>query len=66
MWLNAFFASPLMIRKNWGAGKVGRCQMTTLSENELQASRREAWEDTIFELAVLAVLIAMVWVILSL
>ena len=28
--------------------------MTTLSENELQASRREAWEDTIFELAVMA------------
>ena len=27
---------------------------------------REAWKDTIFELAVLAVLIAMVWVILSL
>ena len=40
--------------------------MTTLSENELQASRREAWEDTIFELAVLAVLIAMVWVVLRL
>ena len=40
--------------------------MTTLSENELQAGRREAWEDTILELAVLAVLIAMVWVVLSL
>ena len=39
--------------------------MTTLSENELQASRREAWEDTIFELSV-PVLIAMVWVVLSL
>ena len=40
--------------------------MTTLSENELRASRREAWEDTIFELAVLAVLIAIVWATLSL
>ena len=39
--------------------------MTTLPQNE-QASRREAWEDTIFELSVLAVLIATVWVILSL
>ena len=27
---------------------------------------REAWKDSIFELAVLAVLIAIVWVILSL
>ena len=64
MCLNTFFALPLIIAK-LGIGKVG-CQMTTLSENELQASRREAWEDTIFELAVLAVLIAMVWVVLSL
>ena len=63
MWLNAVFASPLMFSK---LTKVGRCQMTTLSENELQASRREAWEDTIFELAVMAVLIAMVWVVLRL
>ena len=44
---------------------VGRCQMTTLPQNE-QESRREAWEETIFELSVLAVLIATVWVILSL
>ena len=40
--------------------------MTALPENELQAARREAWEDTIFELAVLTVLIAMVWVVLRL
>jgi len=62
MWLNTFSASPFIISKLAKSGGV----MTTLSENELQASRREAWEDTIFELAVMAVLIAMVWVVLRL
>ena len=40
--------------------------MTTSYENELQESRREARKDTIFELLVLVVLIAIVWVVLSL
>jgi hypothetical protein len=40
--------------------------MTTIPGNELQESRREAWKDSIFELAVMVVLIAIVWVVLSL
>ena len=40
--------------------------MTTIPENELQESRREARKDTLFELVVLVVLISIVWVILSL
>jgi hypothetical protein len=36
-----------------------------MTTGELDAGR-EAWKDSIFELAVLAVLIAIVWVILSL
>ena len=35
-----------------------------MATGELNVTR-EAWKDTIFELAVLAVLIAMVWVVLS-
>ena len=40
--------------------------MTALSENELQESRREARKDTIFELAVLVALIAIIGVVLNL
>ena len=40
--------------------------MTTMPESEPQEISREAWKDSIFELAVLVVLIAIVWVILSL
>ena len=36
-----------------------------MTTGELNVTR-EAWKDTIFELAVLAVLIAIVWVIVSL
>ena len=36
-----------------------------MTTGELNVSR-EAWKDTIFELVVLAVLIAIVWVIVSL
>jgi len=36
-----------------------------MTTGELNVSR-EAWKDTIFKLAVLAVLIAIVWVVLSL
>jgi len=36
-----------------------------MTTGELNVTR-EAWKDTIFELAVLVVLIAIVWVILSL
>jgi hypothetical protein len=36
-----------------------------MTTGELNVNR-EAWKDTIFELAVVAVLIAIVWVILSL
>jgi hypothetical protein len=55
MWLNAFSHRRLRFQNWQKSGGI-----------KLQASRREVWENTIFELAVLAVLIAIVWVILSL
>jgi hypothetical protein len=66
MCLNTFFALAPIISNNEGLAKLGRCQMTTIPENELQESRREPRKDTTSELVVMVVLIAIVWVILSL